>query len=367
MGSANTIDIFNKIIFRYPCESTLKCAPYEIHLSPGRYRIELWGSQGGDSRDDTTPDVRQNTGGKGAYTRGDIDIKNDSIFYLYLGAKGEDLASTAANARAKGGWNGGGDGGIDTYDSDYPESSAGGGGAVDIRLIYYDINEVSDPSKFNRSAFIESMKSRIMVAGSGGGSCADKHYNDTYMTPYGGPGGGLEARDVLNFTLGGTQVRGELGIGANGKSYGEASTLGGGGGSSGGAGAGYRGGIDQTVFSKEYFVSASAAGGSSYISGHRGCKSPVPGNDDTTSSVDDYIHHSRMFFVNTLMIDGSKRMPSTYAEDSIGHSGNGVAAITVFNSQILDAICDKCQTLDPSVYHIQFCITFGIFTISPYD
>lgn len=189
-----------------------------------------------------------------------------------------------------------------------------------------------------------------MVAGAGGGSCAETHQPGTYMIAYAGHGGELNASDVTKFTKGGTQDIGTLGIGANGKDYGE-----GGGGSSGGAGAGYRGGIDQTVFTKTYFVGASAAGGSSYISGHYGRKSPSP-EENNLSSIDDRFHFSTLFFENTLMIDGSKHMPDPHGQDIIGHSGNGEAAITIISSYY--------YTSQPDIYMFNFYfIQYSIFII----
>ena len=43
----------------------------------GTYRIELWGSQGGN--------INQYIGGKGAYTKGEITLTKGTQLYIYVG------------------------------------------------------------------------------------------------------------------------------------------------------------------------------------------------------------------------------------------------------------------------------------------
>ena len=129
----------NKTTFNYPCSSTTECKPIDVRLKRGIYKFELWGAQGGDSRTlYNKPNITHNTGGKGACVSGILSLYSTTHLYLYIGGRGEDQNGTEAQAYGRGGFNGGGDGGIDLDDTDFPESSAGAGGATDIRLIEGD-------------------------------------------------------------------------------------------------------------------------------------------------------------------------------------------------------------------------------------
>lgn len=255
-GEANVDFSLNRAVFNYPCKSSVTCAPYEIHLQPGIYRIELWGAQGGNGRFEGTGVINVNSGGKGAYVRGDITVENNLTLFLYLGAKGQDQISRQ-HIRNLGGWNGGGNGGMDIGDRDDPESGAGGGGSVDIRLQYFDMNKVDNSLEFQRS-----IKSRIMVAGSGGGGCSADYVSGIYANPIGGAGGGLEAPNVSDRSVGGTQIRGQYGIGSQGKDENWHGKIYGG--STAGGGSGYRGSLDFHVMYQQYYIETSSAGGSSY-------------------------------------------------------------------------------------------------------
>lgn len=112
-------------------------------LNPGKYKLEVWGAEGGKSSHGIQ-------GGLGGYAYGELNIDTSKNVYIYVGGMG--TSST-------GGFNGGGNGSTTNNDS------AGGGGATDIRL---------DGTSLNN---------RIIVAGGGGASgCSNT---------YGGAGGGL--------------------------------------------------------------------------------------------------------------------------------------------------------------------------------
>lgn len=322
LGRANVEDLPRRLVFYYPCSSIFKCAPYEVHLQPGIYRFELWGSQGGDARYQNTGIMRPDSGGKGAYVRGDLTVTENLTLFLYVGAKGEDQTSRLQGVRSHGRWNGGGIAGIDTNGDDDLESGAGGGGAVDIRLIEYDMNSITNSIEFERS-----IKSRIMVACSGGGACSSTYWDlPRYSIPIGGPGGDLEAPDLSDRAIGGTQTKGKFGIGSDGMDQGPHNGLFGG--SSAGGGAGYRGSLDYNNFNNVDYVESASAGGSSYISGHPECMSPS-NIDYNQSSTSNAFHHSGIYFQNTFMIPGNSQMPSPNFNLITGHSGNGVAAITL--------------------------------------
>ena len=131
------ISTSNSLIFHYPCVSTTECAPYEVIFSPGTYNIELWGAQGGDARFQNTEDLRPDSGGKGAYVSGIIHFIGTTKLYLYIGGKGQDQIAIDQTV-SLGGFNGGGNGGVDPVDTKQPESGAGGGGATDLRFYLGD-------------------------------------------------------------------------------------------------------------------------------------------------------------------------------------------------------------------------------------
>lgn len=340
-GHENIKYLNNSFIFEYPCKKIDYCKPYKVTLSHGLYRIELWGAQGGDARqlNDKTKDL-PNKGGRGAYTHGHLYIKDKIQLYIYLGAKGEDQFSLDYGIVSKGGWNFGGDGGVDKLDQNVPESGAGGGGGVDIRLIPVD-TKTTDKNLLDRSIL-----SRIMCAGSGGGAVSENTSNtiiseDHY--PVGSPGGGLSSNSYYSLTVGGTQTLGELGIGKPGYSSSDFSGC-----STGGAGSGYRGGYHLITTPAQRYITHAGPGGSSYISGYKGCISPLGGNE---------FHHSSIYFTNAFMLNGSEMMPQPDFSYSIGHSGHGAARITIIH--------EICAT--NIVYYTQCRLIFYEIFILIYD
>lgn len=199
----------------------------------GRYKLEVWGAEGGNAvqYDNVTIDK---LGGKGGYASGEINLTKGQTLYLYVGGKGGNGTVPAVQTTPqRGGWNGGG-GATDSRDG-------GGGGATDIRLNG------------------QTLSDRIIVVGGGGG--ADQWQGN------GGAGGGLTGADGFgdNTTVvgkGGKQTAGGIG-GVYGSGFGFNGTLGFGGnaGNMGpGAGGGYYGGGGGTD-------TGGAGGGSSYTGG----------------------------------------------------------------------------------------------------
>ncbi|KAI5537672.1 glycine-rich protein family, partial [Trichomonas vaginalis G3] len=242
--------------------------------------------------------------------------------YLYLGGKGADQTTYIfTTTPAKGGWNFGGNGGLDSHVEDQkfepPENGAGGGGATDIRLIYYDIN-LQNP---NNNSLQKSIESRIIVAGSGGGGNSGLQHESG--SPDGFHGGSLTATSNNPYTYGGTQIKGTLGKGMDGINSTENQ------GGSGGCGSGYRGGyhkFPQLTETGSYHVGGT--GGSSYISGHIGCISPTA--KDTTPSKENSIHESGFIFTNTEILSGNESMPNPNGNSLIkGNVGHGICQITV--------------------------------------
>ncbi|EAX97948.1 hypothetical protein TVAG_316130 [Trichomonas vaginalis G3] len=273
--------------------------------------------------------MQPNSGGNGSYVSGEILLTNPSTFCLYLGAKGEDQTKfNDYTHQTLGGWNFGGNGGIDKSDinepdfSYPPESGAGGGGAVDLRLEYVDINS---PPLDNISLEI-SLKSRIIVAGSGGGAVS----NDN---KFGMPGGSISAVNNGMYIFGGTQTKGELGKGM------DAVDTDGNQGGSGGCGSGYRGcynTLSNSIRGNNIFEFG-GSGGSSYISGHPGCISPQYPSTTIANETTPF-HESKLYFTKTNMKAGNEYMPDPLSDGYIlGHIGHGVCRITFLFSPF-------CQT-----------------------
>lgn len=248
---------------------------YQVFTAPvrGRYRFELWGSQGAN--------MASRTGGLGAYTKGDLILDQDEKVYIYVGnSKGEKKS-----------FNGGGSGG---------GYASGGGGATDVRLT---------PGAWND---FNSLKSRIMVAAGGGGVTTWQKGSEggaagglfSYDTPYYASGNWGNALGTgATQTMGGKGFNSILGApyhGGNGQfgiaGKGSDNEYGGGGGSGyyGGSGGG----------DGDFSVS-SGSGGSSYISGHIGCNSiKESSRQNHISHTGENIHYSKRYFTNTEMIDG---------------------------------------------------------------
>ena len=260
----------------------------------GNYKVELWGASGGSSMANGSVGAK---GGNGAYTSGTISLEKGQKLYIYVGQKGAD-AIVGSNTTAS--YNGGGYG---TWDNSDDEAAGAGGGATDIRLISGTWNN------------FESLKSRIMVAGAGGGA--------SWKT-VGGNAGGLIGNASNPATKGGTQISGyKFGIGQNGYGAGDSDGV-------AGAGSGYYGGTTSSASNGK----ESGAGGSSYISGYDGCDSISENStEDNIIHTGDNIHYSKLSFTDSEMIAGSSEMP-THDESGVmtGNDGNGYAKISMISS-----------------------------------
>ena len=294
--------------------------------------MECWGASGGNATYNSTV-IK---GGRGGYTCGCISLSTPLTLYVYVGEAGSyNPAPSNPNAvdEAEKGmtFNGGG------AAQNHSCVTATGGGATDIRTTNGNWNN------FN------SLKSRIMVAGAGGGGNTYKYYRGGDSGDgSGGHAGGLNGGDgtkayssatfsassaaALTPSKGGTQTAGGIplngslvvGTTANG-SFGQ-----GGSGPSGGyrqgGGSGYYGGGSGGAISNMVF---SGAGGSSFISGHTGCNA-ISSSSTSTNIVHtgQPNHYSGYVFTNTVMKAGNEVMPSPIGGTETGHSGNGYCKIT---------------------------------------
>lgn len=135
-GQYNANLSFTGPVREYPYSGEVQSAV----LMKGRYRLEVWGAEGGYR-------TEASYAGKGGYSKGNLEIQNTTILFIRAGGSG----NTGGPA---GGFNGGGK--RDTYN--------GGGGASDIRIGVDDLNH------------------RVIVAGGGG--------SDGAANKAGGYGGG---------------------------------------------------------------------------------------------------------------------------------------------------------------------------------
>ena len=301
----------------YPCKNNSNvCSPYVVDLNKGVYRFECWGAAGANWGGNAKS-------GKGGYTAGTIYINESTQFFVYVGATGYFNAIK------------------EKYENEYAVAP---GGATDVRLL-------TATDWWEQS----SLASRIMVAGGGGSA----EWNEAI----GGNGGNLEGGTSYyenwysckgaNQTSGsscepvnedgiptsGTFGSGGLGdyklIDNNVKDYG------------GYGGGGYYGG---TSFKYTY----AGSGGSSFISGYKGCNAVKDVND--TSPSNSPIHYSGYIFYEAKMIQGNNTMPLPIQNDGI-HEGQGAFRITLllFYQQCTfkQNLCHISALILPFIYRSQ--------------
>lgn len=256
-------------------------------LTPGTYKLECWGAQGG---------YRSNAsrGGKGGYSIGTISISQSTTLYINVGGSGNSVSS-ATNNIYPGGFNGGG----------YRYGYKGGGGATDVRI-------------GNNSLY-----SRVIVAGGGGSDgAADK--TGKYG---GGTSGGSTTQNYGSGGYGGTQTGNTwksdsqgtsntssscyAGFGFGGFGYSTSSGYGGagGGGWYGGSGSAPDGSGDDD---------RGGGGGSGYVY--------------TSSTAKNYpqgcLLNSSYYLTDAQTIAGNQAFTSPEGTSETGHSGNGFCRIT---------------------------------------
>ena len=285
----------NTFTFGYPCQSYTECTPYEINISHGFYKIEVWGAQGGSS---SHSGVFSQEGGKGGYSVGVYHAVTDTTLYVYIGGKGVDAGNQFI--LRDGGFNGGGKGGASN--SGGGGAAGGGGGATDVRLRHNNLH------------------SRIIVAGggasghnggpnkggfgaAGGGEVGGFISCAGYGTEIAGTGGTQESGGTVYKELGATD--GTFGYGGNGSHNQNAN-----GGSAGGGG--YYGGAGGSSLAGHVHPtggSGHGGGGSGYIGG----VSDLPQRG-----------------IKRETIIGNLPIPSPYTNgNEDGHRGHGVCRITI--------------------------------------
>lgn len=310
-------------------------------LTPGAYKLECWGAQGGNSNQSNGT---YGNGGKGGYSTGILNVSTNTTIYITVGGQGQN---GIFNTRTAGGFNGGGDG----YGTNYSGVGGGGGGASDISLMSpvfshssYFINNIRDTN---------SLLSRIIVAGGGGSAGYDVRNN----AANGGAGGGTTGQDGLSnrvyhgtggkqttFGTGGSSeepnrysVQAKFGCGASASNSTDVAP--------GGGGGWYGGGLHCD----------SAGGGSGYVY--------------TSATASNYpsgcLLNSTYYLSNAQTIAGNKSFPSPTGSTETGHSGNGYVKITklsdvIYLTHAKNNIMDfnytgsvQSKTLKPGMYTIE--------------
>ena len=311
VGSAN----YNGSVMNFDYTGSVQTAT----LTPGRYKLECWGAQGGNGSSNGNSNINA-VGGLGGYSVGTITLSKTQKVYIYSGGKGQTKSNTGSYSTVNGGFNGGG--------SNYTCGSGGsGGGGSDIRI------------------GTDSLYARVIVAGGGSG---------TGWTIKGAAGGGILGLSNYNSSYNSTQTAGGIaytstynimptagtfGIGGNGSGSSEGGS-GGGGGWYGGGGAGYTGG---------------SSGGSGYVY--------------TSATASNYpsgcLLNSTYYLSDAKTIAGNKSFPSPTGSTETGHSGNGHVKITklsdvIYLTQAKNDIMDfnytgsvQSKTLKPGTYTLE--------------
>ena len=279
-----------------------------ITLPKGQYKLECWGAQGG-SYNTAYP------GGKGGYSAGTLILSNKTIFYLYVGGKGNSYNSSSSKGTTAGGFNGGG-----TITS-YGYRSSGGGG-TDIRL-------KSD-----------SLYARVIVAGGGGGA------SPNYIAWPGGVGGGITGFGYNNSNTSNTQYGGVGGTQTAGGAKGTATNY--------GANGSFGQGGNYDTANSSYNSYGSGGGGGWYGGGSAaGIGGGGSGYMYTSSSASYYpsgcLLNPSYYLTNATTLAGNAAFTSPTGTSETGHTGNGYIRITVIDASSGNTLVKIPQTL-PSTY-----------------
>ena len=333
VGSAN----YNGSVMNFDYTGSVQTAT----LTPGAYKLECWGAQGGNSNQSNGT---YGNGGKGGYSTGILNVSTNTTIYITVGGQGQN---GVFNTRTAGGFNGGGDG----YGTNNSGVGDGAGGASDISLMSpvfshssYFINNIRDTN---------SLLSRIIVAGGGGSAGYDVSNN----AANGGAGGGTTGQDGLSnrvyhgtggkqttFGTGGSSeepnrysVQAKFGCGASASNSTDVAP--------GGGGGWYGGGLHCD----------SAGGGSGYV------YTPTTASNYPSGC----LLNSAYYLSNAQTIAGNKSFPSPTGSTETGHSGNGHVKITklsdvIYLTQAKNDIMDfnytgsvQSKTLKPGTYTIE--------------
>jgi len=269
----------------------------EIELTPGTYKLEVWGAQGGSYN-------ATYVGGKGGYSYGTLTLTEATPAYIYVG--GQPETNTNNRVVVKGGFNGGGNG-YNRYYGDVYTYGQGGGGASDIRIGQ------------------DSLYARIIVAGGGSGS------TNRTSGYYGGgetSGGGVTNYEATSTMAG---MNGLFGSGASATTSGSNYKYG-----SAGGGGGWYGGGSTNTYSDTTNYDTYSGGGSGYVY--------------TSTTTPDYPQgyplNENHFLSNADTKGGNEQFVDFNGSTVTGHSGNGAVRISG-TGQIISYSIPRVLGLDP--------------------
>lgn len=256
-------------------------AVQSVTLPKGKYTLECWGAQGGGLQNNSGLDTAN--GGLGGYSIGTLNLTQLTSLYIYVGGMGKSVDS----GLAEGGFNGGGC----AYGSGTNEPGNGGGGATDIRL-----NQ-------------DSLYSRVIVAGGGGGAGEDSGDVPGYG---GGTSGGTSSGHGTAATQTSTGTGGVFGYGAH-------TRYDGGAGGGGWYGGGTNGGSQTKPTSNDSSDTSGGCGGSGYVY--------------TSSTAKNYpsgcLLNSSYYLTDAKTVAGNTSFKAPSGSSETGHSKNGYCRITV--------------------------------------
>lgn len=283
-------------------------------LTPGTYKFECWGAQGGS--------YSSYSGGAGGYSIGTITLSQRTNLYIYVG--GQPATQTSIGATS-GGFNGGGAGFSRAYN--YSTYGQGGGGASDIRIGQ------------------DSLYARVIVAGGGGGSASE----DSLTTKYGGGKSGGSSASGYGATQTSAGTNGLFGQGGAATTSGTDYNYG-----SGGGGGGFYGGGACSSYSDSTNYRTYNGGGSGYVY--------------TSNTASNYpsgcLLNSSYYLTNAQTISGNQNFKSPTGDTETGHVGNGYVKITKLtdtiylssNSDVIDfdyTGAVQSVTLTPGTYKLE--------------
>lgn len=280
-----TYDLTNSTVDNLQQGDIINC-PYSgamktITLPPGKYKLEVWGAQGGS--------YDSYYGGRGGYSSGVLSLSEDTQIYLYAG--GQPSTSTSSSVTIAGGFNGGGQARYHSYSGTTTYCQAGGG-ASDIRI-----------GK-------DSLYARVIVAGGGGGSASE----NAATTKYGGGSSGGSPTSGYGASQTAAGTSGAFGQGANGYISGYNYKY-----ASGGGGGGWYGGGAINSHSDSTNYRGYNGGGSGYIY--------------TSSTASNYpsgcLLKSDYYLTEAKTVAGNSSFTGPAGSSETGHSGNGYVKISV--------------------------------------
>ncbi|MEG2322301.1 MAG: glycine-rich protein [Bacilli bacterium] len=261
----------------------------------GNYKLETWGASGGLM------------GGLGGYSRGNIILEQGKKIYIYVGGQGQKN-----NTRyGSGGYNGGGS----TNNNNSINDNYGGGGATDIRFVEGTLTVLASDSNVYTSYVggIDSLKSRVIVAGGGSGfgtgnGTANHGGGINGMGSYGGLVNGVVTRNIT--CCGG---------------YDSGHTF---------ANFGY-GGYTTSINTMAHIV----GGGGGWYGGNFGSNDEASGGSGfiwTSSNINNvpsgYSVTSKYYLTEAVTTAGNSSMPTHDGVSTMtGNRGNGYAKITFLN------------------------------------